>query len=101
MKRKGACAGHLLALEGTYELAARSTTVRVADVAESLWDVDRCCAVVHKERTKHLNSMGTRPLLTSASDDRTTAMAPGALVLYPEEAALLVEQGVLLVRWNE
>ena len=150
MKRKGAYEGQLLSLEGTYELAAKPETVRIADTPECIWNYELCRAVVTKERGKHLLSMGVRlrlpskttcsshpgqyaqvctrsvleddsplddggavihgdetaaqstsnPSSTKASSKlcSSTPKSPVQLVLFPEEAVLLVEQGAIILR---
>ena len=60
MKRRGAYDGQLLSLEGTYELASRSESVRISDTPECVWSHEMCRAIVTKERGKHLLLMGVR-----------------------------------------
>ena len=79
-----------LTLAAVYELSARPNTGRAADLARGAWDAATGTALVERPN-KHLASMG---FWAPRAAERT-------LVLFPEEALLLVEQGLLLLRQPE
>ena len=80
MKRKGAYSGQLLALDGTYELAARPDVVKVDDVSEGLWDSAHFCAIIHKAKGKHVNALGVRSAgLPALRDDLQKLAKPDGM----------------------
>ena len=84
---KAACA---LPLSGVYELSARPNKTKAADISQATWDGASCRAFVERPK-KHLTVMGYWASCGSEGQ-------PKQLALYPEEALLLVEQGLLLLR---
>lgn len=86
MAGKSAC---VLPLPGVYELSARPNKTKVADVSQAIWDPASCRAFVERPK-KHLAVMGDWA--------RCGEGQPKQLALYPEEALLLIEQGLLLLR---
>jgi hypothetical protein len=79
-----------LPLASVYELSARPNTGRAKDLARGAWDAATGTALVERPN-KHLASMGHwAPGAAQPAAERT-------LALFPEEALLLVEQGLLLL----
>ena len=76
-------AGPVPPLAGVYELSARPNTGRAADLARAAWDAAMRTALVERPN-KHTAAMGR--------------WAARKQALFPEEALLLVEQGLLLLR---
>lgn len=81
-------------LVGVYELSARPNTGRAADLARGVWDVATGTALVERPN-KHIAAMGHWATVAAQPAGERT------LALFPEEALLLVEQGMLLLRQPE
>jgi hypothetical protein len=89
------CAGAgTLPLASIYELSGRPNANKVSDVSQAVWDAAICKALVERPK-KHLDVMGH--WIQHRSQGIVGAQVK-VLALFPEEALLLVQQGLLLLR---